>query len=75
MRLCLQIVGNNDVENRALWQRYLLGILNGGTGSGGEYALVRSGQLVGTALMVFARTDQLDNIRNIEVAVKKVFLS
>ena len=38
-----------------------------------EYVLLRSGQLVGTALMIFVKTSALPSIKNVEGSVKKVF--
>ena len=38
----------------------------------GEYVLLRSGQLVGAALMIFVRSGSLAKIKNVEGSVKKV---
>ncbi len=37
-----------------------------------EYVLLRSGQLVGAALIIFVKASELANIRNVEGSVKKV---
>lgn len=37
-----------------------------------EYVLLRSGQLVGAALMVFVKSSSLKKIKNVEGSVKKV---
>lgn len=38
-----------------------------------EYILLRSGQLVGAALMIFVKANVLPKIKNVEGSVKKVF--
>ena len=37
-----------------------------------EYVLLRSGQLVGAALMIFVKASALSSIKNVEGSVKKV---
>ena len=39
-----------------------------------EYILLRSGQLVGAALMIFVKASSLHKIKNVEGSVKKVCL-
>lgn len=39
-----------------------------------EYVLLRSGQLVGAALIIFAKSSVLKSIKNVEGTVKKVRL-
>jgi hypothetical protein len=39
---------------------------------GTEYVLLRSGQLVGAALMIFVKADALRDIKNVEGGIKKV---
>ena len=39
-----------------------------------DYVMLRSGQLVGAALMVFAKTSVLKYVKNVEGAVKKVLV-
>lgn len=39
-----------------------------------DYILLRSGQLVGTALLILVKTSIVENIRNVEVATKKTGL-
>ena len=38
----------------------------------GEYILLRSGQLVGTALMLFVKSSKIKCIKRVEGSVKKV---
>jgi hypothetical protein len=38
-----------------------------------RYVLLRTGQLVGAALLLFAREDVLNDIKNVEGDVKKVY--
>jgi hypothetical protein len=38
----------------------------------GEYILVRSGQLVGTALMLFVKSSKIKYIKRVDGSVKKV---
>ena len=37
-----------------------------------EYVMLRSGQLVGAALMIFVKASALSSIKNVEGSVKKV---
>jgi hypothetical protein len=71
-----QIV-NVDSSQRALWENYILEALNADDPyyEDGNYVLIRSGQLVGTALMVFAHVKEAPRIKNVEIATKKTGLS
>ncbi|CAJ0761633.1 5962_t:CDS:10 [Entrophospora sp. SA101] len=45
--------------------------LNGRHGNHSNYVILRSDQLVGTALVIYARADVVSNIRNVECVMKK----
>jgi synaptojanin len=41
----------------------------------GDYILLRSGQLVGTALMLFVKSSKIPYVKRVDGAIKKVALS
>lgn len=63
---------STDPVRRQVWEQAILQTLNENAGTNAEYVLVRSGQLVGTALIIFVKYSALKNIRNVECSVKKV---
>ncbi|OZJ05244.1 hypothetical protein BZG36_02309 [Bifiguratus adelaidae] len=70
-----------DVEKRLQWEAEIEHELNeymeefsGEKGDQDRYVLLRSGQLVGAALMLFAKSSVLGDIRNVECAIKKTGL-
>ena len=77
-----QQIMSTDPSIRILWEDKVKKVLNdtaqyGGKGEkgGDEYVLLRSGQLVGAALMIFVKARTLDSIRNVEGAIKKTGMS
>ena len=56
---------------RRIWVKHIGKTLNERP-QGKKYVLLRSSQLVGTALVVYARADVLPAVRNIEASMKKV---
>ncbi|KAJ5899822.1 hypothetical protein N7495_004566 [Penicillium taxi] len=72
-----QQIMSTDPGTRKVWERAVHDCLNNqakkkGTG---KYVLLRSGQLVGAALMIFVKSDALKDIKNVEGTVKKTGLS
>lgn len=68
-----QIMSTDPVERQA-WEKAVGATLNENArnNSSEEYVLVRSGQLVGAALMIFVKSGVLERIKNVEGGVKKV---
>lgn len=68
-----QIMSTDPVERQA-WEKAIGATLNENAlkKSSEEYVLVRSGQLVGAALMIFVKSGVLKLIKNVEGGVKKV---
>lgn len=68
-----QIMSTDPVERQA-WEKAVGATLNENArnNSSEEYVLVRSGQLVGAALMIFVKAGVLKRIKNVEGGVKKV---
>lgn len=69
-----QHIMSTDPSIRQMWEKAVKKTLDGHAKRIGseEYVLLRSGQLVGTALMVFIKAGELSNIRNVEGSVRKV---
>ncbi|OGE54052.1 hypothetical protein PENARI_c006G02834 [Penicillium arizonense] len=72
-----QQIMSTDPSTRKVWERAVHNCLNThskmkGTG---KYVHLRSGQLVGAALLVYAKEDALKDIKNVEGSVKKTGLS
>lgn len=68
-----QIMSTDPVELQA-WEKAVGATLNENARKNlsEEYVLVRSGQLVGAALMIFVKSGVLKRIKNVEGGVKKV---
>ena len=82
VELSPQQIMSTDPSIRLLWERKVKEVLNTtsnhgiGAGKGGdEYVLLRSGQLVGAALMIFVKARTLNSIKNVEGAIKKTGMS
>lgn len=71
-----QQIMSTDPTTRKAWEIAVHTCLNKRADSKGtpKYVLLRSGQLVGSALMIYAREDALSDIKNVEGNVKKVGL-
>lgn len=72
-----QQIMSTDPTTRKVWENAVKSCLNSHSKSRGlgKYVLLRSGQLVGAALMVFVKEDVLKEIKNVEGSVKKTGLS
>jgi len=66
-----QIMATNP-ERRKLWERALLKCLNQ-QNTKDPYILLRGGQLVGAALLIFVRSSVIGEIKNVEGSLKKVW--
>ncbi len=84
VELSPQQIMSTDPNRRMLWENAVRNCLNGygpdekSDGmptKGDEYVLLRSGQLVGAALMAFVRSSVLGRIKNVEGAIKKTGMS
>lgn len=69
-----QQIMSTDPTTRKAWEIAVHTCLNKRADAMGtpKYVLLRSGQLVGSALMIYAREDALSDIKNVEGNVKKV---
>lgn len=69
-----QQIMSTDPSTRKTWEAAVGNCLNNAARSkrSARYVLLRSGQLVGAALVVFVREDVLKEIKNVEGSVKKV---
>ncbi|CAN6645717.1 polyphosphatidylinositol phosphatase Inp53p [Trichomonascus vanleenenianus] len=63
---------NTDPGKREMWEKRVLHCLN--AQNKGQFVMLRSGQLVGTALLLFVRRDEVENVRDVEGATKKTGL-
>ena len=65
---------STDPARRQEWESAVARTLNEDARKRGEdeYILLRSGQLVGAALMVFVKSTVLKSIKNVEGSLKKV---
>ncbi|KAF9884102.1 inositol polyphosphate 5-phosphatase [Aspergillus nanangensis] len=72
-----QQIMSTDPTTRKTWEHAVKNSLNKYAKSKETtgYVLLRSGQLVGTALMIYVREDALKDIKNVEGSVKKTGLS
>ncbi|KAF7134075.1 hypothetical protein CNMCM5793_005704 [Aspergillus hiratsukae] len=72
-----QQIMSTDPTPRKVWEAALRNCLNNRADKMGtsKYVLLRSGQLVGAALMIFVKEDILRDIKNVEGSVKKTGLS
>lgn len=84
VELSPQQIMSTDPNRRMLWETAVRECLNGGSEDekfepastkADEYVLLRSGQLVGAALLVFVRSSILGRIKNVEGAIKKTGMS
>ncbi|GFF16671.1 DNase I-like protein [Aspergillus terreus] len=72
-----QQIMSTDPTTRKVWEVAVKNCLNNYAAARGtaKYILLRSGQLVGTALMIFVREEALNYVKNVEGSVKKTGLS
>ncbi|KAJ5739679.1 hypothetical protein N7533_012463 [Penicillium manginii] len=72
-----QQIMSTDPGTRKVWERAVQDCLNQRSKMNGtsKYVLLRSGQLVGAALMIYVKADVLKDIKNVEGTVKKTGMS
>ena len=73
VELSPQQIMSTDPERRQVWEKAVLKCLN--TNEEDPYILLRGGQLVGAALLIFVRTSAIGYVKNVEGSLKKVCLS
>ncbi|CAO0793176.1 unnamed protein product [Mucor circinelloides] len=71
VELSPQQVMATDAEKRKIWEQQIESTLNSRSGAKSKYTMLRSNQLVGAALIVFVKSDIVDEIRNVETSIKK----
>lgn len=59
-----------DENKRIVWEQEVERTIN--RRGGARYVQLRSGQLVGAALMIYAKEQNIPYIRNLEISIKKV---
>ncbi|KAF8607527.1 inositol polyphosphate phosphatase [Ceratobasidium sp. AG-I] len=69
--LTAQQIVQTDPEKKRMWENYILDTLETRRDRKSKYVVLRSEQLVGTALVVLCKTELSGNIRNVEAATKK----
>ncbi|KAI9574632.1 phosphatidylinositol phosphate phosphatase [Boletus coccyginus] len=72
--LTAQQIVQTDPEKRRVWEHRIMETINGQSKTPGEYVLLRSEQLVGTALFVIVKSELTSVIRNVEGATRKTGL-
>ena len=75
VELSPQQIMSTDPVRRQAWEHAVRKTLNKNSSSSERYVLLRSGQLVGTALMIFVKSSALNSIKNVEGSVKKTGMS
>ncbi|TDL29681.1 DNase I-like protein, partial [Rickenella mellea] len=72
--LTAQQILQTDPEKRRIWERSITETLDRLPNKTSDYVLIRSEQLVGTALLVFVKSNVLGSIRNVEATTRKTGL-
>ncbi|GJJ07292.1 hypothetical protein Clacol_001492 [Clathrus columnatus] len=72
--LTAQQIIQTDPEKKRMWENAIIETLAKRPNKNAEYVLLRSDQLVGTALIVIVKSNILKYIRNVEGATKKTGL-
>lgn len=76
VELSPQQIMSTDPARRQVWEEVVGRTLNAKRAGGSEeYVLLRSGQLVGAALMIYVKSKVLKSIKNVEGSVKKTGMS
>lgn len=77
VELSPQQIMNTDPARRVRWEKAVKETINPTSSEKAEdqYVLLRSGQLVGAALLIFVKISVLTRIRNVEGAIKKTGMS
>ncbi|KAI5783531.1 Endonuclease/exonuclease/phosphatase [Geopyxis carbonaria] len=73
VELSPQQIMSTDPMRRQLWENAVLKCLN--KHEENEYILLRGGQLVGAALLIFVRSSEISCIKNVEGGLKKTGMS
>lgn len=76
VELSPQQIMSTDPSTRKIWEHAVISSLNARATKRGstEYVLLRSGQLVGAALLLFVKKDVIKKIKNVEGSLKKVLI-
>ena len=74
VELSPQQIMSTDPVSRQAWENAVRRTLNDSArnNKSEEYILLRSGQLVGAALLIFVKASMLPKIKNVEGSMKKV---
>lgn len=78
VELSPQQIMNTDAARRIEWEQAVKASINEyhmGQKKEDQYILLRSGQLVGAALIIFVKVSMLSKIKNVEGAIKKTGVS
>jgi synaptojanin len=77
VELSPQQIMSTDPARRTAWERTVKAVLNSypNRNSSDDYILLRSGQLVGAALLIFVKASVLPQIKNVEGSIKKTGMS
>lgn len=77
VELSPQQIMSTDPARRQIWERAVLKCLNNKAGEigGDEYIILRGGQLVGAALLIFVKSSAIGEVKNVEGSLKKVSIS
>lgn len=71
VELSPQQVMATDADKRKIWEQQIESTLNSRSNGKSKYTLLRSNQLVGAALIIFAKSSIVNEIRNVETSIKK----
>ncbi|GAA6063284.1 hypothetical protein JCM10212_004666 [Sporobolomyces blumeae] len=69
-----QMIMATDPEKQRKWEQHIMETVSNRPDKRSDYILLRSGQLVGTALIVLCQKEIVGDVRNVEVATKKTGL-
>lgn len=72
VQLTPQMIMLTDPEKKRRWEAHILQTIAERPGKKSDYILLRSGQLVGTALIILIKAEIAGDLRNVEIATKKV---
>ncbi|PAV21260.1 inositol polyphosphate phosphatase [Pyrrhoderma noxium] len=72
--LTAQQIVQTDPEKRRIWENAVIETLDSRPSKKEDYILLRSEQLVGTALFVFVKSTLIGSIRNVEATTRKTGL-
>lgn len=61
-----------DPEKKRRWEAHILQTISDRPEKKSDYILLRSGQLVGTALIILIKAEIAGDVRNVEISTKKV---